>query len=108
MLANDAFDRIRTFASFDAAKKGDKAALAVVDRYQEYITEGLADMINIFSPEIIVVGGGISKEGDYLLAPVREKIKSRVFGIGLLPERKIVPAALGNDAGLIGAAFLNA
>ena len=94
--------------AFDAAKKGDKAALAVVDRYQEYITEGLADMVNIFSPEIIVVGGGISKEGDYLLDPVREKIKSRVFGVGLLPERKIVPAALGNDAGLIGAALLHA
>ncbi|MBO5222866.1 MAG: ROK family protein [Clostridia bacterium] len=94
--------------AFDAAKKGDKAALAVVDQYQEYITEGLADMINIFSPEVIVVGGGISKEGDYLLNPVREKIKSRVFGIGLLPDRKILPAELGNDAGIIGAAMLHA
>ena len=94
--------------AFDAAKKGDKAALAVVDQYQEYITEGLADMINIFSPEMIVVGGGISKEGDYLLGPVREKIKTRVFGIGLLPDRNIVAAQLGNDAGIIGAALLHA
>ena len=101
-------DQVSGRTAFDAAKKGDAAALKVVDQYQEYITEGLADMINIFSPEIIVVGGGISKEGDYLLDPVREKIKSRVFGIGLLPERKIVPAKLGNDAGLIGAALLHA
>lgn len=101
-------DQVNGRTSFDAAKKGDPAALAVVDTYQEYITEGLADMVNIFSPEVLVIGGGISKEGDYLLDPIREKIRSRVFGIGLLPERKIVAAKLGNDAGLIGAAMLHA
>lgn len=101
-------DQVNGRTAFDAAKKGDKAALAVVDRYEEYITEGLADMVNIFSPEILIVGGGICKEGDYLLNPIREKLKGRVFGGGLFPERKIVVAELGNDAGLIGAALLNA
>lgn len=101
-------EQVNGRTAFEAAKKGDAAALAVVDTYQEYITEGLADMVNIFSPEILVIGGGISKEGDYLLDPIREKIRSRVFGIGLLPERKIVAAKLGNDAGLIGAAMLHA
>lgn len=101
-------DQVNGRTSFDAAKKGDPAALAVVDTYQEYITEGLADMVNIFSPEVLVIGGGISKEGDYLLDPIRKKIRTRVFGIGLLPERKIVAAKLGNDAGLIGAAMLHA
>ena len=76
--------------------------------HQIEIEQWPADMINIFSPEMIVVGGGISKEGDYLLDPVREKIKTRVFGIGLLPDRKIVAAQLGNDAGIIGAALLHA
>lgn len=101
-------DQVSGRTAFDAAKKGDKAALAVVDQYEDYIAEGLADMINIFSPEIIIVGGGICKEGDYLLDPIRAKIRDRVFGIGLLPERKIVVAELGNDAGLIGAALLHA
>lgn len=101
-------DQVNGRTSFDAAKKGDKVALQVVDNYQEYVTEGLADMVNIFSPEIIVVGGGICKEGDYLLNPIREKLRSRVFGAGFLPERKVLVAELGNDAGLIGAALLNA
>ncbi|MBP3300967.1 MAG: ROK family protein [Clostridia bacterium] len=101
-------DAVSGRTAFDAAKKGDKAALAVVDRYEDYIAEGIADMINIFSPEVVVVGGGISKEGDYLLDPVRAKIRGQVFGSGLLPDREIVAARLGNDAGLIGAALLHA
>ena len=108
IMNKTALEQVSGRTAFDAAKKGDKAALAVVDQYEEYIAEGLADMINIFSPEILVVGGGISKEGEYLLEPIRKKIKGQVFGDGLLPERKIVAAALGNDAGLIGAALLNA
>ena len=108
IMNKTALEQVSGRTAFDAAKKGDKAALEVVDQYEEYIAEGLADMINIFSPEILVVGGGISKEGEYLLEPIRKKIKGQVFGDGLLPERKIVAAALGNDAGLIGAALLNA
>lgn len=101
-------DQVNGRTAFDAAKEGDKVALAVVDQYEEYITEGLADMVNIFSPELLIVGGGICKEGDYLLNPIREKLQGRVFGSGLLPERKVVAAELGNDAGLIGAALLHA
>lgn len=108
MMNQVPFHRVSGRTAFDAAKKGDKAALDVVANYQEYIAEGLTDLINIFSPEIVVVGGGISKEGDYLLNPVREKVQSRVFGSGLLPQRTIVTAQLGNDAGLIGAALLHA
>ncbi len=103
-----ALEKVNGRTAFDAAKEGDKTALEVVDTYADYVAEGLADLINIFSPEIIVVGGGISKEGDYLLNPVRQKVQSRVFGAGLLPERKIVAAQLGNDAGIIGAALLHA
>ncbi len=101
-------DKVNGRTAFDAAKEGDETALAVVDTYEEYVAEGLADLINIFSPEITAVGGGISKEGDYLLDPIRKKVGTRIFGAGLLPERKIVAAQLGNDAGIIGAAFLHA
>ncbi|MBQ1272181.1 MAG: ROK family protein, partial [Clostridia bacterium] len=100
--------RVSGRTAFEAAKKGDKVAQEVVATYQEYIAEGLADLINIFSPEIVVVGGGISKEGDYLLDPVREKVQSRIFGSEVLPKRTIVAAQLGNDAGVIGAALLHA
>ncbi len=94
--------------AFDAAKKGDAVALKVVDQYAEYISEGLADMVNIFSPQVLIVGGGISKEGDFLLDPVREKLNTKVFGNGLLSKPPVVAAQLGNDAGLIGAALLHA
>ncbi len=101
-------EKVNGRTSFDAAKKGDKAALEVVKKYQEYIADGLANLVNVLCPEIIVVGGGICKEGDYLLGPVNEMMQKRVFGAGLLPERKMVVAQLGNDAGLIGAALLHA
>lgn len=94
--------------SFDAAKQGDKAALAVVEQYQEYIADGLANIANILNPEVMVIGGGICKEGDFLLKPVDEKLQKKVFGAGLLPKRKLAVAQLGNDAGIIGAALLYA
>ncbi len=101
-------EQVNGRTSFDAAKKGDKAALAVVEQYQEYIADGLANIANILNPEVTVIGGGICKEGDYLLKPVNEKMQKRVFGTGLLPERKMVVAQLGNDAGIIGAALFHA
>lgn len=101
-------DKVNGRTSFDAARKGDKAALKVVENYQEYIADGLASLINILCPEVVVVGGGICKEGDYLLGPVNEKMQKRVYGAGFLPERKMTVAQLGNDAGIIGAAFLYA
>lgn len=101
-------DKVNGRTSFDAARKGDKAALEVVAKYQEYIANGLANLVNVLCPEIIVVGGGICKEGDFLLGRVNEIMQKQVFGAGLLPERKMVVAELGNDAGLIGAALLHA
>jgi len=63
-------------------------------------------MINIFRPEILIIGGGICNEGDYLLKPMREYINKYVYAGSRLPEQKIAVATLGNDAGIIGAAFL--
>jgi glucokinase len=89
---------------FDAADCNDKTAKEVVSSYIEYIAEGLANVVSIFSPDIIAIGGGISAQGERILAPVREKVKSLVYGNIL--NTKIVAAELGNDAGIIGAAFL--
>ena len=99
-------DNVSGRTAFDAAKKGDAAGQEVVDKYIKYIAEGLIDMINIFRPEILIIGGGICNEGDYLLKPMREYINKYVYAGNRLPEQKIAVATLGNDAGIIGAAFL--
>lgn len=90
--------------AFDAAKKGDKAAQEVVDKYIEYVADGLVSMVNIFQPDKVVVSGGISKEGDYLLNPVREYVKKYDYN-KLFKRTEIQTATLFNDAGIIGAAF---
>ncbi len=100
-------DNISGRTAFDAARKGDKAGQQVVDQYIKYIAEGLIDIINIFRPEVLIIGGGICNEGDYLLKPMREYINQNVYAGNRLPEQKIAIAKLGNDAGIIGAAFLN-
>ena len=93
-------------AVFDAAKAGNPVAEGLVDRYIAYLAAGLSTFITIFRPEIIILGGGVAAAGDRLFVPLREKLQTCTFGaeeIGLPP---VVPARLGNDAGLVGAAFL--
>lgn len=91
--------------SFLAAKQGDSAAKAVIDKYIEYVSVGIANVINFLQPEMIVIGGGISKEGDYLLNPLREKVSEKVFTKGM-KYAEIKAAELTNDAGILGAAML--
>lgn len=91
--------------AFSAAREGDKAAQEVVDNYVKYVGCGLANIINIFQPEVIVVGGGVANEGDALLNPVREYVKNETYAKDI-KECRIERAFLGNDAGIIGAALL--
>jgi len=90
--------------SFDAAKAGDEAAKAVVAQYCEYVASGLVSIINIFQPEKLVIGGGISKEGEYLLKPIREYCNAHEYN-KYLKKVEISIATLFNDAGIIGAAL---
>lgn len=91
--------------SFDCAKKGDKAAQEVVDKYIGYIGCGVTSIINVLQPKKIVIGGGISKEGDYLLKPLKEIVYFCKYN-NYVEKTKIEIAKLYNDAGIIGAAFL--
>ncbi len=91
---------------FDAADNGCPVAKAVTDKYVEYVGEGITNLINIFQPDCIVVGGGVSGRGDKLIAPVKEYVYKRVYGTGTVPAVPIEIAKLGNDAGIIGAALL--
>ena len=92
--------------SFDGMRAGDAAAKAVVDQYIKYLSVGIANMINIFQPQILCIGGGISREGDTLIAPLTRLVNENNYVRDPAKRTKIIPAALFNDAGLIGAAML--
>lgn len=92
--------------AFDAMRAGDEAAREVVDTYISYLTTGITNMVNIFQPEVLSIGGGISGEGDNLLAPIIPIVQKEQYGQGIVASTKIKIAKLGNDAGIIGAAFL--
>ncbi len=92
--------------AFDAMRAGDAAGSAVVDAYIYYIAVGLIDMINIFQPDVLCVGGGICKEGDTLLVPLKKYIEAERYSQNTEKQTALCVAKLGNDAGVIGAACL--
>ncbi|MBR3895142.1 MAG: ROK family protein [Clostridia bacterium] len=92
--------------AFDAMRMGDAAATEVVDMYIEYLGSGLASMVNIFQPEVLSIGGGISNEGQYLLDRVTPLVRAQQYGSGMVAMTDIRIAQLRNDAGIIGAAVL--
>jgi len=89
----------------DAAKAGDEVALKVFDRYVYHLCVGLVNIINFMDPEVIVLGGGVSHAGEFLLNAVRAKLPYMIF-YKTMPYARIELAVLGNDAGIIGAAML--
>ncbi len=91
---------------WDAKDAGDKAGKMVIDQYIEYLSEGIANIINSLRPQVILIGGGLSRQGDNLVKPLNEALKGKIYGGDLTESSKIVTARLGNDAGIIGAAFL--
>lgn len=90
--------------AFDAAAQGDETAKCVVDRYIEYVADGICSLVNIFEPEILLIGGGISKEGARLLEPIEDYCNKNYFCKNVR-QTTLGIAALGNDAGIIGAAL---
>lgn len=98
--------KVTARTSFDAMRAGDSIAKAVVDKYIKYLAAGITNTINIFQPDILCIGGGVCNEGDPLLLPVKEIVKKEVYTRNSPKNAEIVIAKLGNDAGIIGAAFL--
>ena len=91
---------------FDAAKNGDEAALRIVNRAAYYLGRSMASLAVIVNPKRFVIGGGVSKAGDILFNPIRDIFKK--YAPDAAQEGvDIVPAKLGNDAGIVGAAGLN-
>lgn len=89
-----------------AAAAGDPLAVSALSDVGEWLGRGLASLVAILDPEVIVVGGGVSEAGDLLLDPARQQLAASVTGVGVRPLPDVVPARMGNDAGVIGAAML--
>jgi glucokinase len=87
----------------EAAKAGDALALEIISQAATYLGIGMANLVNIFNPEMIVIGGGLSKMGDMLFNPVRRTVADRAFRLPAQSVR-IVPSQLGDEVGLLGAA----
>lgn len=99
----DRSGKISARTPFDAAKLGDEAAERVVGTYIKYLAHGLGNVINIFQPDCLCIGGGVCNEGDNLLVPLKKEVEQNVLG---KMHTKLMICELGNDAGIIGAALL--
>ena len=103
---NDEEGKVSARTAFNAMRAGDKAGKEVVDKYIRYLACGITNTINIFQPDILCIGGGVCNEGDPLLLPLKEIVAKEVYTKNSKKNTEIVIAKLGNDAGIIGAAFL--
>ena len=100
--------RVTGRAVFDAAVAGDATACDVVEEYTDYLAAGVLNIVNLLQPECVALGGGISRApADLLLEPVRRKVAAFDMAKWSEPKCQIVTASLGNDAGIIGAAYIN-
>ncbi len=102
----DTLDKVNGLTAFDGMRAGDAVAKAVVDTYIGYVACGITNLINIFQPEMVCVGGGICKEGETLMAPLRSIVEKDRYSKYCAKQTKLCVAQLGNDAGVVGAAAL--
>lgn len=100
-------DEVNGKTAFDGMRLGDPVATTVVDRYIAMLACGVTNMVNAFQPDVICIGGGICKEGDTLIKPLRQLVARERYSRYSEKQTEIVAGVLGNDAGLIGAAFLD-
>lgn len=105
LIDND-IEKVSAKTAFEGMRQGDELATMLVDKYIEYLACGLTNVINIFQPEIICIGGGISKEGETLLGPVRKQVDWEEYAREGDRRVQIKPAELFNDAGIVGAAWI--
>lgn len=105
-LCKGEISQVEAKTLFDGVRQKDETAERVFHQYVRYLGCGLVSLINIFQPELICLGGGISKAGDLLLAPLREIIDREDYNRTSKQRTRLAAAALDNDAGLIGAALL--
>ena len=98
--------RVSGRTACDAMRAGDAAAKEVYDKYIKYLAAGITNIVNIFQPEVISLGGGISGEGQSLIDSLLPIVRKEQYGGSVVALTDIRIATLGNDAGIIGAAML--
>ena len=89
-----------------AAQDGDAVSIAIIAEVGRRLGEGIAGLVNVLDPEVVVVGGGVANAGELLLTPAREAFRRTVEAVDRRPDVPLVHAQLGNDAGVVGAATL--
>ena len=99
-------DKVDGKTAFECSKKDDEAAVKVVNKYTAYLADGIMNLANIFRPEVFIIGGGVSAQGEYLIGKLKNYCEKYNYGYTNAPKFEIVTATLGNDAGIIGAAAL--
>ncbi len=94
--------------AFEKAAAGDERAKKVIEKWLYYVAVGICDLINIFQPQTIVIGGGVSREGDRILLPVKKFVGENIMTKNTegLKQTEIKISKLFNDAGVVGAGFL--
>ena len=97
-------NRVGGKTAFAAMRKGDKAATEVVNEYLGYLACGIANILNVFQPEVLCIGGGVSGERENLLRPLLPLIEKEIYSKDGKLHTDVRIAELGNDAGIIGAA----
>lgn len=104
-LVNSNLDEISAAIVAEAANKGDKLAQEIIEKTGEYLGTGIANIINLFNPQMVIIGGGVAQAGDLIFNPLKKTMEKRAFPV---PAKvaKIVASSLGRDCTVIGAATL--
>ena len=93
--------------AFECSKLGDKAAIEVVENYCGYLANAIGSLVTVFRPDVVLIGGGLSNQREYLMDKLNALLPKYVFAASIIGVPPILRATLGNDAGTIGAAFLD-
>lgn len=97
------FDSVKEI--FDFAKEGDEKALFLVEEMTDWLALGLANLLHIFNPDTVVIGGGVALAGDFLFQRIRAKTLAQTMPASS-DEVRILPALLGDNAGILGSALV--
>ncbi|MCC6773194.1 MAG: ROK family protein [Gemmatimonadaceae bacterium] len=101
-LVDGEMERLTAAIVYDAAKKGDGTALEVVRETARFLGAGIANLLNIFNPDVVVIAGGVTQAGETLFDPLRREVRKRAFAAAVAACR-IVPGSLPGNAGVVGA-----
>ena len=99
-------ERISGRTACDAMRAGDEVGTEVYNKYVKYLATGITNLVNIFQPEVISLGGGVSNEGQSLIDAITPLVRAEQYGGDVVALTQLRIATLGNDAGIIGAAAL--